>query len=439
MVTTIFSPREGLRPLLFLVPPLSLRPMNHLKTFVVCLTLSCVGLAGCSVDRREDPPSKKASAKTEKNDDKKSEETAQTEPAKEEPKEAPAAEVKPEVPAVVETKVSEVEPKKEEPKTLNAMFADGLFNDKTFVVGGKPATPEGASDLQKKIFKAAGLAALKSDRAILLALANNPKLLEERSPIDGSFYHLMAEQDRYDVLRLLMQQDVNLDRNHLFDKFHRQPSWYAQSTAMLKVLVNLDDEIYSRIPAQYQRNIHYDLFTSTDSNQQNALHHYAESGKDDLVRFVVGRYCHTSFFTGWEDSVFGTPLNAQDFNQRTPLHYAVISNNAVSVLNLVSCRSVKVAALDNYKRTPLHYAAALPDFKVGIALLTSANLGSRTKVTSTVDWKDTAEETQLHIATRCGNKEAASILQNYYGADRTLLDQGGRPAGVFIDSCADFK
>lgn len=52
-------------------------------------------------------------------------------------------------------------------------------------------------------------------------------------------------------------------------------------------------------------------------------------------------------------------LNWQDYEGRTPLHFAVADGNEAVVKVLTSYQGCNVTAYDNLFRTPLHWAALL--------------------------------------------------------------------------------
>lgn len=98
-------------------------------------------------------------------------------------------------------------------------------------------------------------------------------------------------------------------------------------------------------------------------------------------------------------------LNWQDYEGRTPLHFAVADGNEAVVEVLTSYQGCNVTAYDNLFRTPLHWAALLGHAKI-VHLLLERN-------TSGTIPSDSQGATPLHYGAQSNNAETVGVFLSH--------------------------
>uniref|UniRef100_A0A8C5EHP3 Inversin n=1 Tax=Gouania willdenowi TaxID=441366 RepID=A0A8C5EHP3_GOUWI len=98
-------------------------------------------------------------------------------------------------------------------------------------------------------------------------------------------------------------------------------------------------------------------------------------------------------------------LNWQDYEGRTPLHFAVADGNEAVVEVLTSYEGCNVTAYDNLFRTPLHWAALLGHAKI-VHLLLERN-------TSGTVPSDSQGATPLHYGAQSNNAETVGVFLSH--------------------------
>ncbi|XP_014851528.1 PREDICTED: inversin isoform X2 [Poecilia mexicana] len=98
-------------------------------------------------------------------------------------------------------------------------------------------------------------------------------------------------------------------------------------------------------------------------------------------------------------------LNWQDYEGRTPLHFAVADGNEAVVEVLTSYEGCNVTAYDNLFRTPLHWAALLGHAKI-VHLLLERN-------TSGTIPSDSLGATPLHYGAQSNNAETVGVFLSH--------------------------
>nr|XP_057940446.1 inversin isoform X5 [Doryrhamphus excisus] len=98
-------------------------------------------------------------------------------------------------------------------------------------------------------------------------------------------------------------------------------------------------------------------------------------------------------------------LNWQDYEGRTPLHFAVADGNQAVVEVLTSYQGCNVTAYDNLFRTPLHWAALLGHAKI-VHLLLERN-------TSGTIPSDSQGATPLHYGAQSNNAETVGVFLSH--------------------------
>ncbi|KAF7227253.1 inversin isoform X1 [Nothobranchius furzeri] len=98
-------------------------------------------------------------------------------------------------------------------------------------------------------------------------------------------------------------------------------------------------------------------------------------------------------------------LNWQDYEGRTPLHFAVADGNEAVVKLLTSYKGCNVTAYDNLFRTPLHWAALLGHAKI-VHLLLERNI-------SGTILSDSQGATPLHYGAQSNNAETVGVFLSH--------------------------
>lgn len=101
----------------------------------------------------------------------------------------------------------------------------------------------------------------------------------------------------------------------------------------------------------------------------------------------------------------GCPVNTQTETQKTPLHYAVLTERNQPVITLLLSRGAAISSPDKNKQTPLHYAARSGHVEA-IRILVNGG--------SPIEQRDKWQRTPLHWA----------ILNNHPEAVTCLIDMG---------------
>ncbi|KAM9723803.1 inversin isoform 1-T3 [Menidia menidia] len=112
-------------------------------------------------------------------------------------------------------------------------------------------------------------------------------------------------------------------------------------------------------------------------------------------------------------------LNWQDYEGRTPLHFAVADGNEAVVKVLTSYEGCNVTAYDNLFRTPLHWAALLGHAKI-VHLLLERN-------TSGTIPSDSQGATPLHYGAQSNNAETVGVFLSHHSV-KDEPDLEGRTA-----------
>ncbi|XP_034030776.1 inversin isoform X1 [Thalassophryne amazonica] len=155
--------------------------------------------------------------------------------------------------------------------------------------------------------------------------------------------------------------------------------------------------------AFYNRPEHVRLLIKHDSNigipdseGKIPLHwaaHSRESSATQTVRCIL------------EAAPTESLLNWQDYEGRTPLHFAVADGNEAVVEVLTSYQGCNVTAYDNLFRTPLHWAALLGHAKI-VHLLLERN-------TSGTIPSDSQGATPLHYGAQSNNAETVGVFLSH--------------------------
>uniref|UniRef100_A0A9L0T3D4 Inversin n=1 Tax=Equus caballus TaxID=9796 RepID=A0A9L0T3D4_HORSE len=244
--------------------------------------------------------------------------------------------------------------------------------------------------------------------------------------------HLAAQKGNYRFMKLLltrranwMQKDLEeMTPLHLTTR-HKSPKCLA---LLLKFMapgeVDTQDKNKQTAlhwSAYYNNPEHVKLLIKHDSNigipdvEGKIPLHWAANHKDPsavhTVRCILDAAPTESL------------LNWQDYEGRTPLHFAVADGNVTVVDVLTSYESCNITSYDNLFRTPLHWAALL-------ALHAAALSGHVSTVklllenSAQVDATDVMKHTPLFRACEMGHKDVIQTLIKG-GARVDLVDQDG--------------
>ncbi|XP_038146987.1 inversin [Cyprinodon tularosa] len=229
-----------------------------------------------------------------------------------------------------------------------------------------------------------------------------------------SALHLAAQKGNMRFLKLLLSRRANCLQKDLegMTPLHlatRHPSPKALALLLKHIgpgEVDIQDKNKQTAlhwSAFYNRPEHVRLLIKHDSNigipdseGKIPLHwaaHSQEASATQTVRCIL------------EAAPTESLLNWQDYEGRTPLHFAVADGNKAVVEVLTSYEGCNVTAYDNLFRTPLHWAALLGHAKI-VHLLLERN-------TSGTIPSDSQGATPLHYGAQSNNAETVGVFLSH--------------------------
>uniref|UniRef100_A0A3B5MXG1 Inversin n=1 Tax=Xiphophorus couchianus TaxID=32473 RepID=A0A3B5MXG1_9TELE len=229
-----------------------------------------------------------------------------------------------------------------------------------------------------------------------------------------SALHLAAQKGNVRFLKLLLSRRANCLQKDLegMTPLHlatRHPSPKALALLLKHIgpgEVDTQDKNKQTAlhwSAFYNRREHVRLLIKHDSNigipdseGKIPLHwaaHSQEASATQTVRCIL------------EAAPTESLLNWQDYEGRTPLHFAVADGNEAVVEVLTSYEGCNVTAYDNLFRTPLHWAALLGHAKI-VHLLLERN-------TSGTIPSDSQGATPLHYGAQSNNAETVGVFLSH--------------------------
>ncbi|XP_070768341.1 inversin [Enoplosus armatus] len=291
-------------------------------------------------------------------------------------------------------------------------------------------------------------AAVNGDRSALLKLITADPSLRDREDQFGRtplMYCVLA--DRLDCAEILLKAGASVNKTDHSQRTALHLAAQKGNVRFLKLLLSrranwlqkdLEEmtplHLATRHPSQKAlalllKHIGPGEVDTQDKNKQTALHWSAFYNRPEHVRLLIK---HDSNI-GIPDSEGKIPLhwaahsqepsatqtvrcileaaptesllNWQDYEGRTPLHFAVADGNEAVVEVLTSYEGCNVTAYDNLFRTPLHWAALLGHARI-VHLLLERN-------TSGTIPSDSQGATPLHYGAQSNNAETVGVFLSH--------------------------
>uniref|UniRef100_A0A8D3BL95 Inversin n=1 Tax=Scophthalmus maximus TaxID=52904 RepID=A0A8D3BL95_SCOMX len=291
-------------------------------------------------------------------------------------------------------------------------------------------------------------AAVNGDRSALLKLITGKPSLRDREDQFGRtplMYCVLA--DRLDCAEILLKAGASVNKTDHSQRTALHLAAQKGNLRFLKLLLSrranwLQKDLEEMTPlhlatrhpapkalALLLKHIGPGEVDTQDKNKQTALHWSAFYNRPEHVRLLIK---HDSNI-GIPDSEGKIPLhwaahsqepsatqtvrcileaaptesllNWQDYEGRTPLHFAVADGNEAVVEVLTSYEGCNVTAYDNLFRTPLHWAALLGHAKI-VHLLLERN-------TSGTIPSDSQGATPLHYGAQSNNAETVGVFLSH--------------------------
>ncbi|XP_040901156.1 inversin isoform X1 [Toxotes jaculatrix] len=291
-------------------------------------------------------------------------------------------------------------------------------------------------------------AAVNGDRSALLKLITAEPSLRDREDQFGRtplMYCVLA--DRLDCAEILLKAGASVNKTDHSQRTALHLAAQKGNVRFLKLLLSrranwLQKDLEEMTPlhlatrhpspkalALLLKHIGPGEVDTQDKNKQTALHWSAFYNRPEHVRLLIK---HDSNI-GIPDSEGKIPLhwaahsqepsatqtvrcileaaptesllNWQDYEGRTPLHFAVADGNEAVVEVLTSYEGCNVTAYDNLFRTPLHWAALLGHAKI-VHLLLERN-------TSGTIPSDSQGATPLHYGAQSNNAETVGVFLSH--------------------------
>ncbi|KAM9851907.1 inversin [Aulostomus maculatus] len=291
-------------------------------------------------------------------------------------------------------------------------------------------------------------AAVNGDRSALLKLITAEPSLRDREDQFGRtplMYCVLA--DRLDCAEILLKAGASVNKTDHSQRTALHLAAQKGNVRFLKLLLSrranwLQKDLEEMTPlhlatrhpspkalALLLKHIGPGEVDTQDKNKQTALHWSAFYNRPEHVRLLIK---HDSNI-GIPDSEGKIPLhwaahsqepsatqtvrcileaaptesllNWQDYEGRTPLHFAVADGNEAVVEVLTSYEGCNVTAYDNLFRTPLHWAALLGHARI-VHLLLERN-------TSGTIPSDSQGATPLHYGAQSNNAETVGVFMSH--------------------------
>ncbi|KAL6109182.1 invs [Pungitius sinensis] len=291
-------------------------------------------------------------------------------------------------------------------------------------------------------------AAVNGDKSALLKLITADPLLRDREDQFGRtplMYCVLA--DRLDCAEILLKAGATVNKTDQSQRTALHLAAQKGNVRFLKLLLSrranwLQKDLEEITPlhlatrhpspkalALLLKHIGPGEVDTQDKNKQTALHWSAFYNRPEHVRLLIK---HDSNI-GIPDSEGKIPLhwaahsqepsatqtvrcileaaptesllNWQDYEGRTPLHFAVADGNEAVVEVLTSYQGCNVTAYDNLFRTPLHWAALLGHARI-VHLLLERN-------TSGTIPSDSQGATPLHYGAQSNNAETVGVFLSH--------------------------
>ncbi|XP_035491809.2 inversin isoform X2 [Scophthalmus maximus] len=290
-------------------------------------------------------------------------------------------------------------------------------------------------------------AAVNGDRSALLKLITEPSLRDREDQFGRTPLMYCVLADRLDCAEILLKAGASVNKTDHSQRTALHLAAQKGNLRFLKLLLSrranwLQKDLEEMTPlhlatrhpapkalALLLKHIGPGEVDTQDKNKQTALHWSAFYNRPEHVRLLIK---HDSNI-GIPDSEGKIPLhwaahsqepsatqtvrcileaaptesllNWQDYEGRTPLHFAVADGNEAVVEVLTSYEGCNVTAYDNLFRTPLHWAALLGHAKI-VHLLLERN-------TSGTIPSDSQGATPLHYGAQSNNAETVGVFLSH--------------------------
>ncbi|XP_059194644.1 inversin isoform X2 [Centropristis striata] len=290
-------------------------------------------------------------------------------------------------------------------------------------------------------------AAVNGDRSALLKLITEPSLRDREDQFGRTPLMYCVLADRLDCAETLLKAGASVNKTDHCQRTALHLAAQKGNVRFLKLLLSrranwLQKDLEEMTPlhlatrhpspkalALLLKHIGPGEVDTQDKNKQTALHWSAFYNRPEHVRLLIK---HDSNI-GIPDSEGKIPLhwaahsqepsatqtvrcileaaptesllNWQDYEGRTPLHFAVADGNEAVVEVLTSYEGCNVTAYDNLFRTPLHWAALLGHAKI-VHLLLERN-------TSGTIPSDSQGATPLHYGAQSNNAETVGVFLSH--------------------------
>ncbi|XP_062255648.1 inversin isoform X2 [Platichthys flesus] len=290
-------------------------------------------------------------------------------------------------------------------------------------------------------------AAVNGDRSALVKLITEPSLRDREDQFGRTPLMYCVLADRLDCAETLLKAGASVNKTDHSQRTALHLAAHKGNVRFLKLLLSrranwLQKDLEEMTPlhlatrhptpkalALLLKHIGPGEVDTQDKNKQTALHWSAFYNRPEHVRLLIK---HDSNI-GIPDSEGKIPLhwaahsqepsatqtvrcileaaptesllNWQDYEGRTPLHFAVADGNEAVVEVLTSYEGCNVTAYDNLFRTPLHWAALLGHAKI-VHLLLERN-------TSGTIPSDSQGATPLHYGAQSNNAETVGVFLSH--------------------------
>ncbi|XP_067365737.1 inversin isoform X2 [Channa argus] len=290
-------------------------------------------------------------------------------------------------------------------------------------------------------------AAVNGNRTALLRLITEPLLRDHEDQFGRTPLMYCVLADRLDCAEILLKAGASVNKTDHSQRSALHLAAQKGNLRFLKLLLSkranwLQKDLEGMTPlhlatrhpspkalALLLKHIGPGEVDTQDKNKQTALHWSAFYNRPEHVRLLIK---HDSNI-GIPDSEGKIPLhwaahsqepsatqtvrcileaaptesllNWQDYEGRTPLHFAVADGNQAVVEVLTSYEGCNVTAYDNLFRTPLHWAALLGHAKI-VHLLLERN-------TSGTIPSDSQGATPLHYGAQSNNAETVGVFLSH--------------------------
>uniref|UniRef100_A0A7N6FF38 Inversin n=1 Tax=Anabas testudineus TaxID=64144 RepID=A0A7N6FF38_ANATE len=290
-------------------------------------------------------------------------------------------------------------------------------------------------------------AAVNGNRSALLKLITEPSLRDHEDQFGRTPLMYCVLADRLDCAEILLKAGASVNKTDHSQRTALHLAAQKGNVRFLKLLLSrranwLQKDLEEMTPlhlatrhpspkalALLLKHIGPGEVDTQDKNKQTALHWSAFYNRPEHVRLLIK---HDSNI-GIPDSEGKIPLhwaahsqepsatqtvrcileaaptesllNWQDYEGRTPLHFAVADGNEAVVEVLTSYEGCNVTAYDNLFRTPLHWAALLGHAKI-VHLLLERN-------TSGTIPSDSQGATPLHYGAQSNNAETVGVFLSH--------------------------